>query len=219
MNLNLDFVLSPLFDGLDRMHPAHLADLRKSSLTDETIVRQKIRTVPPAMIDQLAGFRVPAAVTSAYVIPYPDPAAGWMDHIRMKLFPALVDEGGSTVKYIQPPRSGTRVFFALATLAAVLNSDVPLWVIEGEKKCLAIAQRGLPAVGIAGINCWNAVGSRRLHPDFDHIPLMGRIVELVPDSDWKTNPRVRNAVGALATALAGAGARPRIVVLPDQVSA
>jgi hypothetical protein len=218
MSPHLDFLLSVVYDR-SPLHSEHLADLRKSALTDETIMRQKIRTIPPHMIDELAGFRVPAAVTSAYLIPYPDPAGGFMPHIRMKLVPPLTDEGGSTVKYVQPPRSGVRVFFPIATLPAVLDDDVPLWVVEGEKKALAIAQRGLPSIGIAGINCWNAVGSRRLHADFDRIPLMGRVVELVPDSDWQTNPRVRAAVGALATALAGAGARPRIVVLPDEVSA
>jgi hypothetical protein len=47
---------------------------------------------------------------------------------------------------------------------------------------------------------------------------MGRTVEVVPDSDWQAHPRVRVAVGALAVALAGAGARPRLVVLPDEVA-
>ena len=48
---------------------------------------------------------------------------------------------------------------------------------------------------------------------------MGRLVELVPDSDWQTHRQVSAAVSALVTALAGAGARPRVVVLPNEVSA
>jgi hypothetical protein len=214
---HLAFLVSSIHDGL--LAPEHRADLEKSGLTPDTISVQKIRTIPPSLINQLAGFTVPAAVTSAYLIPYHDPAGQLMPHIRMKVFPPITEGDGPTLKYLQPPRSGVRVFFALATLRAVIDSDAPLWLIEGEKKCLAVAQQGLPAVGIAGINAWTTRGAGRLHSDFDHIPLMGRVVELVPDSDWQTHPRVRSAVGALATALAGRGAKPRVVVLPDTARA
>ena len=214
---HLDFLLSCLYD--DSLQPEHADDLAKSGITEETRRAQKIRTVPPHMINQLAGFRVPASVLSAYVIPYPSPTGGFMPHVRMKVFPPITEDDGPTLKYIQPPRSGVRVFFALATLHSVLHLDAPLWLVEGEKKALAVAQRGLPTAGIAGINAWTMAGTGRLHPDFDAIPLMGRVVEMVPDSDWQTHPRVRAAVSALATALAGAGAKPRIVVLPDRISA
>lgn len=214
----LDFLLSVIYDSMP-LHPEHVADLRKSGLTDETIRAQKIRSVPPAMINPLVGFDTPKVV-SAYVIPYADPAGGWMPHVRMKIFPSLTEgAGGSTVKYLQPAGSSTRIFFPVTTLAAVLSSTEPLWCVEGEKKALAVAQHGLPTVGIAGINAWTARGTGRLHPDFDRIPLMGRVVELVPDSDWQTHPRVRSAVGALATALATHGAKARVVVLPDEAHA
>jgi len=214
----LAFLIGRAYDHMG-FHPEHLADLRKSGLSDATLRAQKIRSIPPNMIDMLAGFSVPAAVTSAYVIPYPDPVGGFLSHIRIKIFPPIMEEDGPTVKYLQPPRSGTRLFFPLATLPAVVDSEAPLWLVEGEKKALAVAQRGLPAVGIAGINAWSVAGSRRLHPDFDRISLMGRLVELVPDSDWQTHRQVSAAVSALVTALAGAGARPRVVVLPNEVSA
>jgi len=38
----------------------------------------------------------------------------------------------------------------LATLDTVLHGDVPLWCVEGEKKALAVAQLGLPAVASPG---------------------------------------------------------------------
>jgi hypothetical protein len=218
VNPHLAFLLGRGATGY--LAPEHLFDLeQKSGLTRPTITDSFIRSIPPSMIDRIAGFRVPTAVTSAYVIPYPDPAGGWMSHVRMKIFPSITEGDGPSIKYLQPPRSGIRVFFPIATMAAVIGTDADLWCIEGEKKALAVAQQGLPTIGIAGISSWNAVGSRRLHPDFDRIPLMGRVVEIVPDSDWQTNPRVRASVSSLATALAAAGARPRVVVLPDEVSA
>ena len=87
MSPHLDFLLSCLYDH-DPLMADHLADLRKSGLTDETIARQKLRTVPPDMIDELLGFPTPRVV-SAYLIPFPDPRGGWMDHVRMKVFPAI----------------------------------------------------------------------------------------------------------------------------------
>ena len=85
MNEHLDFLLSVLYDGVDRTHPDHLDDLRKSGLTDETIRRQKIRSIPPHMISSLLGF-TPPRMMSAYVVPFADPEGGWFDHVKAKIF-------------------------------------------------------------------------------------------------------------------------------------
>lgn len=217
MNPHLDFLLSDVYHDAT-LHREHLADLRRSGLTDETIRTQKIRTVPPSMINQLLGFDIPA-VRSAYLIPFPDPRGGFMDHVRMKIFPSFTDHQGSTVKYLQPRRSGVRLFFPLATLDAVLHSDAPLYVVEGEKKALAVAQLGLPSVGFCGIEGWHPAGSRSLLPDFDAIPLKGRVIELTLDGDVQTNPNVERGALRFAEALEARGARVRVVALPVEVPA
>lgn len=211
MNPHLDFLLSCIYDG-STLHPEHLADLRKSGLTDETIAGQKIRSVPPGMIDQLLGFPAPKVV-SAYLIPFPDPRGGWMDHIRLKVFPPITDEG--TIKYLQPRRSGVRIYFPLATLDAVRHSADPLYGVEGEKKSLAVAQLGLPAIGICGVEGWHLAGSHELHPDLDDIGLRGRVVDVIPDADVRTNPAVYAAVHRLGRALSARGASARLVRVPD----
>jgi Domain of unknown function (DUF3854) len=216
---HLEFLLSPIYDSTRLDHPQHLADLRKSGLTDETIKLQKITDVPPQMIGQLLGF-CPAPVRSALLFPYPDPRGGFMPHIRVKVFPTISEgANGHTIKYLQPRGSAIRVFFPLATLPAVLDGDAPLFVVKGEKKALAVAQQGLPVVGIAGVEGWHARGSRSPLPDFQPIRLMGRLVEIVPDSDYRTNRAVTQAVSGLATALAVRGAQSRVVLLPDGVPA
>lgn len=53
------FLLSPIYPA--SLAPEHLADLRKSGLTDETIRLHRIRSVPPAMICSVASGRVPRA--------------------------------------------------------------------------------------------------------------------------------------------------------------
>jgi hypothetical protein len=170
--------------------------------------------VPPDLIDRLLGFPAPR-VTSAYLLPFPDPRGGWMNHIRLKIFPPHTDRQGSTVKYLQPKRSGVRIYFPLAPLNAVLHSDAPLYIVEGEKKSLAVAQEGLPTVGLSGIEGWHLGGVRTLHPDLDDVGFAGRMVYVIPDADHRTNPHVARAVHGLADACAARGAtRVRIVLVP-----
>ena len=152
-------------------------------------------------------------MTSAYLLPFPDPRGGWMDHIRMKVFPPFKPKKTKkgtkgtpgTVKYLQPPRSGVRIYFPLATLDAVLHSADPLYVVEGEKKSLAVAQKeGKPTIGLSGIDCWHRSGERTLHPDLDDVGLAGRIVYVIPDADYQTNAAVARAVQGLAAGAASA---------------
>jgi hypothetical protein len=138
-----------------------------------------------------------------------------MDHIRLKIFPPHTDRQGRTVKYLQPAHSGVRIYFPLATLEAVLHSDAPLYLVEGEKKSLAVAQEGLPTVGLSGVEGWHRGGVRTLHPDLDDIGLAGRMVYVIPDSDHRTNPHVARAVSGLADACAARGAtHVRLVLVP-----
>jgi hypothetical protein len=215
VNPHLDFLLSVLYDK-DPLDPGHLADLRKSGLRDETLTAQKLRSVPPSMIDLLLGFATPKVV-SAYLIPFADPRGGWMDHIRMKVFPSVVTKQG-TIKYLQPRRSGVRLYIPLATPERALHSDEPLWCVEGEKKALAVAQLGLPAIGFCGIEGWHVAGSRALLPDFDSIAL-NRTVKLLPDGDVATNLDVRRGAIRFARALEARGASVEVVTLPAELAA
>jgi Domain of unknown function (DUF3854) len=207
----LTFLLSGIYSGA--LAPEHLADLRKSGLRDDTIQAHRIMSVPPSMIGQLLGFDI-AAIRSAMLIPFPDPRGGYMDHVRLKIFPSFQDRRGHTIKYLQPARCEARLYFPWSTLSA-LDGSAPLWLVEGEKKSLAVAQLGLLAVGLAGVEAWHRRGSLDLLPDFRAIRLQGRRVELLPDGDVTTNLNVRRGVERLAAALAIAGARPRLATLPE----
>jgi hypothetical protein len=216
VNPHLELLLSVVYDR-DPLTAEHLADLRKSGLTDAAIEAQGFRTVPPHMIDALVGYPTPRVV-STYVLPYPDPRGGWFDHVRLKIFPSYSDDRGQTVKYLQPRRSGARLYLPVASLAA-LQDDSPILFVEGEKKAALVAQLGRTAVGFAGVECWHPAGSRDLLPDFDLIALRHRTVDLVPDGDWRTNRNVAQAVERFALALELRGARVRVVVLPEALAA
>jgi uncharacterized protein DUF3854 len=214
VNPHLELLLSPVYDGA--LAPVHRADLEKSGLTGATIAAQAIRSVPPALFSPLLGFD-PNGIRSALLVPYPDPAGGWFDHVRVKVFPSFETSRG-TIKYLQPRRSGVRVFFPVGSKAA-LRAAGTLLVVEGEKKALACVQLGLPAVGIAGIEGWHRAGSTSLLPDFAAVTLRDRMIELVPDGDVETNPNVARGAARLAEALEASGARVRLVRLPMRQAA
>jgi hypothetical protein len=229
VNRHLELLLSRAYPGA--LAPEHRADLEQSGLTEDTIAAHGFRSVPPAMIGPLLGWDS-GRICSAMLLPYADPlgalladagrpAAPWMDHICLKLFPPFKprDKDGQetrgTIKYGQPKGTPPRLFFPLQGLAEVMgNSDQPLWLIEGAKKSLAAAQLGFAAVGFAGVQAWHAKGSRELLPDFELIPLGSRVVEIVPDSDVQSNRDAARGIELLGHALAERGARPRIVLLP-----
>jgi uncharacterized protein DUF3854 len=197
--------------------PEHREDLTKSGLSDATIRRHRMFSVWRRKLKALLRFALPG-FDSGMVIPFPDPAGGFLDHIRVKVFPTtLRDREGHAVKYLQPKGSPARLFVPLATMAEALDGETPLWLVEGEKKSLAVAQLGLPAIGFCGIHAWHTAGSRELIPDFEHVTLANRIVELVPDGDVQTNQHVRRGAEGFALALARRGAKPRLVVLPDRL--
>jgi hypothetical protein len=229
VNAHLQLLLSPIYDGA--LAPAHREDLHTSTITDDTIALQKIRSIPLSMIDPLAGFDVVDAL-SGYLIPFPDPRGGWTDHVKMKVFnvatapTALRGDrvvsrekwryNGGARKYVTRRETSPRLFFPLATSHQVLDGDGPVFLIEGEKKSLAVAQLGLPAVGLESAWGWHLKGGRTLLPDFAAMRLSGRVVELVPDADVQTNPMIATSMRQLADALRATGARPRLVRLPRE---
>jgi hypothetical protein len=233
MNPYLAHLLSTVYDR-SKLHPAHLADLRRSAITTDTIIRQKIRTVPPDMFGRLLDSRA-ATVEHAYIIPFADPAGGWMDHVKLRTFPdgaevrgARLEErrersysyNGGRRKYLARRAAPPRVFFPLATMTAILHGPAELWVAEGPKKALSLAQLGLAAIGIESAWSWCVKGSRgALIPDFDLVRLSRRTVNLVPDPDAWSTPQIGHAMHRLAEALERRGARVQMAILPHEVLA
>jgi hypothetical protein len=211
VNAHLELLLGRAYDGA--LAPEHREDLAKSALSEDTIRAAFIRSVPPSMITRLLDLDLPG-IRSALLFPFRSPAGGFMSHTRVKVFPSLTDRDGHTIKYLGPRGEGPRLYFPRAAMTAVLEDDRPVYLVEGVKKALAVAQVGLPAVGFEGVEAWHRKGSRELLDDFAALRLAGRVVELLPDGDVQTNPHVARGVAHLAEALRRAGALPRLVVLP-----
>lgn len=195
--------------------PHHLADLRRSGLTDATIAAANIRSVTREEGRNLLGFDPRSA---SYVIPYPK-RGDFPDTLRVRLDEPYVGEDGKKRKYLAPKDAANRLYIPASLNVTDLQSKrIPFWIVEGEKKALKAAQEGLCCVGLSGVWNWrwrdDALHDSRTISDFGTIWLKGRAVRICLDSDLATKPGVAWAEYKLALKLRELGAEVVGVRLP-----
>jgi hypothetical protein len=181
------------------LHPDHLADLRASGLSDETIRAAGVYSLRPRDLALFFNLRrgVPAEIETALCFPY---QGG--EFARIKLFPAF-----GKMKYAQPPKTGARLYIPFK-----LN-DGPVYVCEGEKKTLAAHQAGMNAAGIGGL--WNWLTKGEPIDDLKLIEWDGRDVVIIPDSDVFRRQDLLRAVYALGRELRERGAAVSVAEIPQ----
>jgi hypothetical protein len=192
------------------LSPEHRADLQKSGLTDETITGANIHSIAPGDISKILGKEYADRVNSLLAFPYQQNG-----FCRYKLFPPIKGKEGHKIKYYQAPGSGVHLYYPRGIETKIADPSIPVSIVEGEKKALKGFQEGIVAVGIGGIWNFREKGSDELTPDFDTIPLRSRIVNLIPDGDYRRNKSIQKAVLLLAQKLKERGAIPYLVSLPD----
>ncbi len=190
------------------LHPEHLADLRHSGLSDETIAQAGIRSLAPAEFPRFLGPSLAAKIESCYLIPYPE-ADGFY---RVKLFPPIPDKDGHTVRYYQPAGTAPRLYLSPRARAALADPAIPLSITEGEKKGLKADQEGLACAALGGLWSWLLHGQP--FPDLGRVDWYEREVPLVPDSEVWIRPDLLQAVYALGKELEARGAKVAVVKLP-----
>ena len=129
------------------LHSDHLADLRKSGLSDETIEMMECYTARPVDIPKLLGWN-PEKVKSAMVFSYFGHDGKPNGFYRLKVFPPHKDKDGHAVKYLQ--RKGTTPhLYILPPIQKILNDPSEALIItEGEKKAARGVQESLPVIGM-----------------------------------------------------------------------
>ena len=182
-----------------QLAPEHLADLKNSGLTAETIEEAGIYSVPPSDINKVIGWNMP--IKSLLAFPYPK-----CDHFtRYKLFPHFTPKDGRSMRYFQPKGSSPHLYFP----PGFDHSADNIRITEGEKKALKGTQDGLNVLGLGGI--WNfavknAEGMPHLIEEFSLVEWEGKKVELIPDSDFFQNECIKRAVFRLGKLLEAQGA-------------
>lgn len=190
------------------LHPEALADLRRSGLSDATIVEAGLYTPAPGDLPRLLGPRLVNRVAHVLVVPY----RGAGPFYRAKLFPPVPDGAGHTIRYYQPAGSAPRLYLPAPVDGALTDPSIALYLIEGEKKALKANQGGLPCIGLGGL--WNWRHEGRPIGDLDRIDWYGRATIVVPDSDVWTRSDLLQPVYALGKELETRGAAVAVLKLP-----
>lgn len=212
-------------NGNARLTPKHIADLRTSGLSDETIAACGFYTLTDINeIARVLNWQYPAKhLGDCLAIPFPDAGGKRTDFVRLKPdTPRFVK--GKPAKYESPVRSSIRVFFPPGTLPHLLDTSVPLLITEGEKKAAKADQEGYPCIGLTGVDCFikktqrdgdgKRIGEPELADDLQDVAWLGREVCIAFDSDAAQKCGVANAEVRLAQVLRQAGARANTIRLP-----
>jgi hypothetical protein len=198
------------------LHPDHLADLRKSGLSDDTIAAMLVYSMSPAELMHFLGNAAPG-IESAMAFPYFDAAGNKNGFTRIKIFPPLKDAKGHTIKYLQKKNSSPHLYILPAVAELLGEAKIPLYIVEGEKKTAKAVEIGLAAIGIAGVWNWLQHGSHQAIDEFESINLWRRQVVIVPDNDtWndeKKSENIRRAVYYLSRELKARGASVKFLII------
>jgi hypothetical protein len=108
---------------------------------------------------------------------------------------------GKINKYEMPTGSQNVLDIPPFTIAHLQDVAQPLWFTEGERKADSLTSQGLAAIALFGVWSWKRAGLPL--PDFDRIPMIGRDVNVVFDSDTEDNVNIRQALICLAHYLKG----------------
>ncbi len=205
------------------LHDRHRAHLHEGSgISPEIIAERGYFTVTSAI--QLAHMaksqqRVPGIGIPVYQLGESYTTITRPDDPRRE----INDEGKEKIiKYEWPAQTGLVLDMLPRYREALLDPSITLCITEGVKKTDAASSQpwGRNAVwlSINGVWGWmdgkDADGNRCLLPDYRKIPLRGRRVLLIPDSDYETNPHVKMAFDEQAKALMARGAIVGIVRFP-----
>jgi hypothetical protein len=126
------------------------------------------------------------------------------------------DANGKPVKYKLNGTPGYAPVFAPLTDSYTKFKEAKTkWIAEGEGKALALAQLGLPVLGIGGCECWHPKGdATQLVADLNDV-VRGEHIYIAGDGDVRTNPGVRKGYEKLMFAVRMRGAIPYYVLVPE----
>ena len=205
----------------------HLAELRDSGLTDETIATAGLRSLDnPVEIARLLHWdRAAKRLGSCLIFPYHSLSGEYTGLSRIKPGHPRRNKDGKACKYEQPRNTPPQPYFTGSLDGIEKNGRVIVVITESEKKSLLLRQCGFAAIGLSGIWSWQVprketdekgrkIGARKLLPELAAIDWTDKLVAVVFDTDPRRNPSVEYAKCELCRVLSEHGASVRSVSIP-----
>lgn len=195
--------------------PEHRALLDASAISPEVAEGRGYWTAYSAEDMEAVGFAPNQARAPALMIPSYRPNGALGTYQARPDDPRVI--GLYTMKY-ETPRGGTATLDVHPSqVAAVRDVRQPLLITEGLRKVDAGVSKGLVMLGLMGVDAWRGKdenGGKRALVDWEDIPLNGRAVSIVFDSDVSENPKVQRSLVRFRKFLASRGATVSIIYLP-----
>lgn len=200
----------------------HLASLKEeSSIGKDAIEDRGYRTVTDSAELSALGFNdAQAACVPALLIPIHGVDGDIVGYQIRPDSPRLNDHD-KPVKYETIAGWSMRLDIPPGVRKFVEDPSETLWITEGLKKADSGATRGMAIIGLIGVWNWkgaNASGGSVELADWDRIPIKGRKICIVYDSDVMRKPQVRQALRRLAAMLRRRGAKSVEAIVPPQES-
>jgi Domain of unknown function (DUF3854) len=208
--------------------PNHLAERHRSEIEEGSAIAPEIRagrgykTVTAAEARSV-GFSGEQA-GDGLLIPFYTPWGEMSYQLKPdKPRPKAKGEGkGEPIKYETRARHDIVLDVHPTHYERLLFGNDPIWVLEGIKKSDCLASLHRLAVGLSGVWNWGRkrkrggakYGRPQLLPDWDAIPLEGRIIYICFDADYRQKQSVALAMLRLAERLTERGVHVYIADLP-----
>jgi hypothetical protein len=214
---------------LPDLFPAHLAMLRdESGISDEVIRARGYRTITDPQDLAEMGFSRSQRRVPGLLLPLWDTSGENSLYIYRPDNPRVTEQKRKgrqsdgtypckVLKYELPKGCKMRLDCPPVCQPQLADPSVPLWVTEGQKKADCLASRGLCSITLLGVWSWrgqNDADGLTALPDWEHVALNGRQVNIVFDSDVTTKPDVQKALNRFRSWLQYRGATVGVVYLP-----
>ncbi len=170
------------------LEPNHRSHLRKdSNISDEVMNDAGLFSVDAGAAKEIIGV---SAQGIAFL--YLDLSGDVIGH-RLRL-----DASMDSKKYLQKEGTSLTAYFVKKSISNILNTSTTLYVTEGEKKLLSFLScceyENEAIVSFPGCWNWKVKGEDRLGGIWEEIPLKGRKLVLLPDSDFFKTIEVWNGI-------------------------
>jgi P4 family phage/plasmid primase-like protien len=208
--------------------PKHQADLASSGLTPSQMYIAGHFSADQNTAKELVGCGV-----SGLILNYCDLSGKpYLKKDGRKFYRIKPDWGDrktdDSPKYLSPTGEGCRPYFSRLYLwaKAIKSTKIDLWETEGEKKGDCGCANGLAVIAFGGVDGWvdscdrngtEELKESRVLPELREINWQYRRVNQCFDSDIIEKIPVQIALAKRAHSLSGYGARPYLVLLPNEI--
>ncbi len=147
------------------------------------------------------------------------PHPKWPPFQRLRYLVDLpADKAGKIQRYAQAKGSGVCAYFPMLAdwRPALQNTNLPLYITEGEFKAIKAGTLGFPTIGLGGVwNFLNTGSGGGFLRELEAINWVQREVYLIYDNDGQPNENVISAINRMAEELCDRGAIVYTVFLPS----